>query len=170
MSCAPLPSTPPTQCQSIDLPATTLSGSEQMVHAPGNSFYVTDQRGILNVGWSVSAYLMPTPSNPNATCSNVATFCNASVGASAANPQGQIPASHLSVGNITFTPLSGNSNPNALPGPGGSFPGGAGAISLCSAPPGQSAGTFKLGATYSLAIPEGVYAGKYQATVEYLAF
>jgi hypothetical protein len=113
---------------------------------------------------------MPTPSNPNTTCANVAAFCNASVGTSAANPQGQIPASDFSVGNITCTPVSGNVNPNTLPGPGGSFPGGAGAVSLCSAPAGQSAGTFEVGATYSLAIPPGVYAGQYQATVEYLAF
>jgi hypothetical protein len=170
LSCALLYTTPPTQCQGIDLPAITLSGSAQTVVAPANSFYVTDQRGLLNVGWSVSAYLMPTASNPNTTCVNVTTFCNASVGSAAANPQGQIPASDFSVGSLTCAPVSGNSNPNAQSGPGGSFPGGSGAVSLCSASAGQSAGTFRVGATYSLAIPRGVYAGKYQATVEYLAF
>jgi hypothetical protein len=170
LSCVLLYTAPPTQCQSIDLPAVTLSGSAQTVQAPANSFYVTDQRGLLNVGWSVSAYLMPTATNPNTTCGNVATFCNASVGTAAANPQGQIAANDFSVGNLTCTPVSGNSNPNAQPGPGGSFPGGSGAVSLCSAPAGQSAGTFRVGAAYSLAVPQGVYAGKYQATVEYLAF
>jgi len=66
--------------------------------------------------------------------------------------------------------VGGNSNPNALPGPGAAFPSGGGAVSLCTASAGQSAGTFKLGATYSLGIPESVYAGQYLATVEYLAF
>jgi hypothetical protein len=170
LSCAPPPTPSPlTQCQSINLPATTLDGLSQMTQA-GNTFYVTDQRGLLNVGWSVTAKLIPTPSNPNPSCANVATFCDASAGASATHPQGQIPAPHLSVGNITCTPVSGNPNPNAQPGPGGTFPSGAGAVSLCTAPAGQSAGTFKLGATYSLELPEGIYAGKYQATVEYLAF
>ena len=170
LSCVPPPLAPATPCQSINLPAITLDGVEQTTQAPGNAFYVTDNRGMANEGWSVSAYLMPTPGNPNATCASVATFCNSSVGASAANPQGQIPASHLSVGNITCTAVSGNSNPGPQPGTGGDFPSGSGAVSLCSAPAGQSAGTFKLGATYSLGIPEGIYAGQYQATVEYVAF
>ncbi|HLM95415.1 MAG TPA: hypothetical protein VK283_03820, partial [Acidimicrobiales bacterium] len=170
LSCVPPPLAPATPCQSINLPAITLDGLGQTVQAPANSFYVTDNRGLANEGWSVSAYLMPTSGSSNATCAGVATFCNSSVGASAANPQGQIPASHFSVGNITCTAVSGNSNPAPQPGTGGPFPSGSGAVSLCSAPAGQSAGTFKLGATYSLGIPEGIYAGQYQATVEYVAF
>jgi hypothetical protein len=35
---------------------------------------------------------------------------------------------------------------------------------------GQGAGTFKVSLNYSLQIPESVYAGQYQATIEYLAF
>jgi len=170
LSCVPPPLAPATPCQSINLPAITLDGVEQTTQATGNAFYVTDNRGMANEGWSVSAYLMPTPGNPNVTCADVAAFCNSSVGTSAANPQGQIPASHFSVGNITCTAVSGNSNPAPQPGTGGAFPSGSGAVSLCSAPAGQSAGTFKLGATYSLGIPEGIYAGQYQATVEYVAF
>ena len=170
LSCAAPPLASATPCQSINLPSITLDGLGQATQAPANNFYVTDNRGIAGVGWSVSAYLMPTPANPNASCASVATFCNASVGASAANPQGQIPASHFSVGNITCTAVSGNSNPAPQPGTGGPFPSGSGAISLCSAPAGKSAGTFKLGASYTLGIPEGIYAGQYQATVEYVAF
>jgi len=170
LSCVAPPLAPATPCQSINLPAITLDGLGQTIQAPGNAFYVTDTRGLANEGWSVSAYLMPTPGNSNASCASVATFCNSSVGASAANPQGQIPASDFSVGGITCTAVSGNSNPAPQPGTGGPFPSGSGAVSLCSAPAGKSAGTFKLGATYTLGIPEGIYAGQYQATVEYVAF
>ena len=170
LSCAPPPGAPASTCQGIDLPPVTLDGTEQTVQAPAVSFYVSDNRGLSQYGWSISAYLVPTPANPNATCATVATFCNADVGASASNPQGQIPASNFSIGNVSCTAVSGNSNPNAQPGPGGPFPAGGGAVALCSAPPGQSAGTFKVGSAYSLTIPEGIYAGQYQATVEYLAF
>jgi hypothetical protein len=76
----------------------------------------------------------------------------------------------MGIENITCTPVGGNSNPNALPGPAAAFPSGTGALSICTASAGQSAGTFKVGVTYSLGIPESVYAGQYQATVEYLAF
>jgi hypothetical protein len=137
------------------------------VQAPPNLFYVIDQRGRLNAGWSVSAYLVPTPSNPNPTCANVPAFCDASAGSSAADLAGQIPPAALSVGNITCTPVGGNANPSTLPGPGGRF---LGAVTLCSAPAGQSAGTFQVGATYSLTLPASALAGQYQATVEYLAF
>jgi hypothetical protein len=133
--------------------------------------YVTDNRGQATVGWSVSAYVVPTPGNPNASCANVADFCNASVGTAAANIDGQIAASDLSIENVTCTAVSGNADPNPQPGPGGQFPvQSGGALSLCTAPAGQSAGTFELGATYSLAIPAGIYAGQYQGTVEVLAF
>jgi hypothetical protein len=168
LSCAPPPSSQ-TQCQSINLPANTLDGAPQTAQS-GDTFYVSDQRGMTNVGWSVSAYLMPTPGNPNPSCANVATFCNSSVGASATHAQGQIPAPDMGVDNITCTPMGGNSNPNAQPGPEAAFPSGSGAVSLCTAPAGQSAGTFRVGLTYSLGIPESVYAGQYQATVETLAF
>ena len=113
---------------------------------------------------------MPTAGNTNASCATVATFCNASVGASAANPQGQIPASRFSIGSITCAASGGNSSPEPLAGPGGSFPAGGGAVGLCSAPAGHSAGTFKIGTTYVLHVPEGIYSGQYKATVEYLAF
>ncbi len=170
LSCAPLPGQPASTCQNIDLPPATLDGAEQTVQAPGATLYVSDNRGLSQYGWSMSAYLVPTPGNVNAACNSVATFCNADVGAAASNPQGQIPASNFSVGNVTCTAVSGNSNPSPQPGPGGAFPAGGGAVALCSAPPGQSAGTFKVGSTYSLTIPEGIYAGHYMATVEYLAF
>ncbi len=123
LSCMAPPLAPATPCQSINLPAITLDGLGQTVQAPGSTFYVTDTRGLANEGWSVSAYLMPTPGNPNASCASVATFCNSSVGASADNPQGQIPASDFSVGSITCTAVSGNSNPAPQPGTGRALPG-----------------------------------------------
>jgi len=170
LGCTDPTGTTATPCQGIDLPPITLDGMSQTVQASGHDIYVTDTRGLSNLGWSVSAYLMPTASNANAACAGVATFCNVTVGPAATNPQGQIPASDLSIGSLTCTAVSGNSNPLPEAGPGGSFPAGSGAVSLCSAAAGHSAGTFKVGATYSLTVPEGVYAGQYQATVEYLAF
>ncbi|HEY1443479.1 MAG TPA: hypothetical protein VGF51_01170, partial [Acidimicrobiales bacterium] len=169
LGCSAPPATTATTCTGIDLPDLTLDGLEQTIQSAGNDLYVSDTRGLSNAGWSVSAYLMPTVGNANAACANVATFCNASVGASAANPQGQIPASHFSIGSIICTAAGGNSSPEPLAGPGGSFPA-ASAVGLCSAPAGHSSGTFKIGANYVLHVPEGIYSGQYKATVEYLAF
>ena len=169
LSCAPT-SAPAAPCQGIELPAVTLEGTTQTAQAPAGTLYVTDNRGLAAAGWSVSAYLVPTAGNANPACSAVATFCNATVGSSAADPDGQIPASDLSVGWISCSAAGGNSSPQPEAGVGGAFPAGPGAVSLCSAGAGHSSGTFKLGATYSLKVPGGVYAGKYDATVEYLAF
>ena len=170
LGCSAPPSTTATTCTGINLPDLTLDGLEQTIQSAGNDLYVSDTRGLSNAGWSVSAYLTPTVGNANAACVNVATFCNASVGASAANPQGQIPASHFSIGGIICTAAGGNSSPEPLAGPGGSFPTASGAVGLCSAPAGHSSGTFKIGANYVLHVPEGIYSGQYKATVEYLAF
>ncbi len=170
LGCSNPPATTTTTCTGIDLPGLSLDGLEQTIQSAGNDLYVSDTRGLSNAGWSVSAYLMPTAGNSNAACAAVATFCNASVGAAAANPQGQIPASHFSIGSITCVASGGNASPEPLAGPGGAFPAEGGAVGMCSAPAGHSAGTFKIGTTYVLHIPEGIYSGQYKATVEYLAF
>ena len=92
-----------------------------------------------------------------------------SVGASAANPQGQIPASRFSIGSITCAASGGNSSPSRLRAQAAPSLQAA-ELGLCSAPAGHSAGTFKIGTTYVLHVPEGIYTGQYKATVEYLAF
>jgi hypothetical protein len=170
ISCtAPPYSTTTVECPGINLPAVSLNGNWQSAQASGNTMYITDNRGDASAGWSVSAYLMPTPTNPNPWCAGVASFCDATAGSDSAYPDAKIPSSYLSIGNVSCTPAAGNPSPDPQSGTGGTFPDGSGAVSLCTAQAGQSSGTFKLGETYSLAIPPWVYAGQYQATVEYLA-
>jgi IPT/TIG domain len=170
ISCvAPPYATPTATCPGIDLPTTALNGAWQAAQAPANTMYITDNRGDASAGWSVSAYLMPTPSNPNPWCAGVAAFCNSTAGSDTNNPDAKIPSSYLTLGNVSCSAAAGNPGPNPQVGAGGNFPDGSGAVAVCTAQAGQSAGTFKLGATYSLAIPPWIYAGQYQATVEYLA-
>jgi large repetitive protein len=170
ISCtAPPYATTTAVCPGINLPAVSLNGNWQSAQASGNTMYITDNRGESSAGWSVSAYLMPTPTNPNPWCAGIASFCDATAGSDSAYPDAKIPSSYLSIGNVSCTPAAGNPSPDPQTGAGGTFPDGSGAVSLCTAQAGQSAGTFKLGETYSLAIPPWVYAGQYQATIEYLA-
>jgi hypothetical protein len=170
ISCvAPPYATPTASCPGIDLPTTALNGAWQAAQAPANTMYITDNRGDASAGWSVSAYLMPTPSNPNPWCAGVASFCNSTAGSDTNSPDAKIPSSYLTIGNVSCNAAAGNPSADPQVGAGGTFPDGSGAVSLCTAQAGKSAGTFKLGATYSLAIPPWIYAGQYQATVEYLA-
>jgi hypothetical protein len=168
MSCASPPyAQAQLACSGINLPAVSLDGMGQTTQAPADTTYITDDRGT-SAGWSVSAYLLPTPTNPNPGCAGYAGFCDSTVTSSNANAK--IPASDFSISNISCTTTAGNTNPEPTPGTGGPFPNGPGAVSLCSAASGASSGTFQLNATFSLGIPPSVYAGDYQATVEYLAF
>jgi len=170
LSCAAPPAPQAPTCATIDLPATTLDGNWQMVKSSANDLYVTDNRGVPDTGWSVSAYLVPTPTNPNPACAAVADFCNTKVGTAASGPNGQIPAWNLLVTGITCTAMNGNSNPNPQAGPGANFPSGSGAVDLCSAAAGQNMGSFVIGSQYYLGLPPYVYAGQYQGTVEVLAY
>ena len=86
---------------------------------------------------------------------------------------GQIAPKYLSVGSITCaadaTPTGPggdkpNLNPDATPTAGGNF---GAPVTLCSASASQSGGTFLYNATYTLVIPESVYAGTYYGTVQY---
>ena len=170
ISCAAPPAdTATTVCPGIDLPATSLNGSWQTAQAPANTMYITDNRGDASAGWSVSAYMVPTPTNPNPWCAGVAAFCDATAGSDSANADAKIPSSYLTIGNINCAAMSGNPSQDPQVGVTSTFPSADGAVGLCTAQAGQSAGTFKLGATFSLSIPPWVYAGQYQATVEYLA-
>jgi large repetitive protein len=178
ISCAP-PTTPPTTpptaptatCSPVEFPGVTIDGSDQVTTAPADSVYITDNRGDPTVGWSVTAYMVPTAGNANAFCAGLDDFCDESQGASVAGAEGQngqLPASDLSIGSLTCTPGSGNANPPPITGTHGAFPDGPGALTLCSALPTQGGGTFVLKSQFTLRIPASAYAGTYKGTVEYL--
>lgn len=154
------------------------------------TIYISDNRGGPTDQWTLTGTFIPTAvgsgngQNPNASCSGVDAFCNSTVGAAALNvatngaKDGQIPPNYLQVSAITCTAdasggLSGpdgtaynppNLNPDASPTTGGNF---GSAVTLCSAAAGQSGGTFLYNATYTLTIPESVYAGNYFGSVQY---
>lgn len=183
-------------CPEFQFPSITLDGLEQTVtgttgETSGNpsasnpgTIYISDNRGAPTDTWSLTGTFIPTAQgsgngqNPNASCAGVDAFCNSSVGAAALNTatngahDGQIAPNYLQVSNITCTAdtVGGydgappNLNPNATPTSGGNF---GSPVSLCSAAAGQSGGTFLYNATYTLTIPESVYAGNYYGTVQY---
>ena len=167
ISCAAPPAVS-SSCNSIDMPSVNLQGEWQNASAPANSLYVTDDRGDATVGWSLSAYVEPSTDNPNAWCDAYAGFCNATAGSDSASPNAKIPADYLSLTNVGCAPAAGNSNPSPLAGAGGNFPIGEGAVALCTAAAGSSAGSFKVDGTFSLQVPPWVYAGQYEATVVFL--
>ena len=169
LSCSPPPYTSPgSTCPGINLPSVTLDGAQQSTQAPGNTIYIMDNRGGSSAGWSVSAYLVPTPGDAPSGCAAYSGFCNWSVGDASSSPDAKIPASDFSVGSLSCTVAPGNSSSPPHVGSGGSFPDSGGAVSLCTADPGSSGGAFELGSTFSLVLPESLYAGTYHATVEYL--
>ena len=108
------------------------------------------------------------PDNPNSWCDGWSGFCNATAGSDSASPNAKIPADYLSLTNVGCAPAAGNTNPSPLAGSGGNFPVGQGAVALCTAAAGSSAGSFKVDATFSLQVPPWVYAGQYEATVVFL--
>jgi hypothetical protein len=167
LSCAPPPNVS-TACDGIELPSVSLQGQWQNATAPANTLYVTDDRNDASVGWSVSAYLVPSPTNTNSWCAGWSGFCNATAGSDSASSNAKIPADYFSVNNVGCAANDGNGSPDPDAGQGGNFPVGAGAVSLCTASAGASAGTFKVGATFSLQVPPWIYAGTYEATVEFL--
>jgi hypothetical protein len=190
---APTGSNPLQQCPEFQMPPITLDGLEQTVsgttgNTGGNpsgsnpgTIYISDNRGSPMDQWTLSASLIPTASNPNPTCAGVVAFCNGdpSINALHAATNGaldaQIAPNYLQVGNIactadatggTGTPPYNppNLNPDATPTTGGNF---GSTVALCSASQGQSGGTFLYNATYTLTIPESVYAGDYFGSIQY---
>jgi hypothetical protein len=186
------------QCPEFQFQPITLDGLEQQVTATtGNTtgnpsggapgtIYISDNRGDPNGQWSLTASFIATPvgagsgQNPNASCGGVIAFCNSSIGLSALNTatngahDGQIAPNYLVVSGISCIadPLGGpapynppNLNPDATPDAGGAF---GSTVSLCHALQHQSGGTFLFNATYTLTIPESVYAGNYIGSVQYL--
>ncbi len=163
----------------------TPSGS-----APG-TIYISDNRGSPTDTWTLTGTFVPTAigsgngQNPNASCAGVDAFCNSTIGAAALNTatngahDGQIAPNYLEVSSVscdadatggtggagggTYEPP--NLNPNATPLAAiASF---GSPVTLCTAAVGQSGGTFLYNATYSLTIPESVYAGNYVGSVQY---
>jgi hypothetical protein len=162
---------PALQCPIINLPSVTLNGTEQTATAAANTIYVSDNRGDPTVGWTLTTFMVPTSATiqPNATCNGLAdaaVFCNSSVGSNAANSNGQIAASNLSISAPNCAVFAGNLNPSPTAGAGGAY--GGSPIELCSAVAGQSGGTFTMDASFTLTIPASTYAGTYFGTVEYL--
>jgi hypothetical protein len=163
------PGYPALSCPLITLPAVQLDGTQHTSTSPANTIYVTDSRGDATVGWSLTSYMVTTPSNPNAGCATATDFCNSSVSvAQAANPNAHIPSSDLALSSITCTPAAGNANLPPTAGAGGNYGPPSPALALCSAAPGQSGGTFNANGTFTLTVPASVFSGLYMGTVEYL--
>jgi hypothetical protein len=156
--------TPDLACDDFAFGDVTLNGLQQTRTGAGSTLYVSDNRGNPAVGWSLTAYMVATPDNPNAACGPVVAFCNADVGTNALNPNGQIAKTNLSIDSIGCDPHLGNLNA-ATAGAGGDF---GSTQTLCTAPVGASGGTFDVTKEFTLTIPSSVYAGTYWATVQYL--
>jgi hypothetical protein len=150
---------PATTCTLVNLTPVTFDGRAQTATGTAR-IYVSDTRGNPAVGPSLSTYMVPTPSNPNASYAGRADFCNSAVGSNAPSPDGQIPASDLAVTCTSCAAPTGNSNtkPTLSDGSYGS------PFTLCAASAGQSRRTFTMSTTFSLSVPFSVYDG----TVEYL--
>jgi hypothetical protein len=163
------PGYPALSCPLITLPPVQLDGTQHTSTSPANPIYVSDSRGDATVGWSLTSYMVTTPSNPNTGCAAATDFCNSTVSvAQAANPNAHIPSSDLALSAITCTPSAGNSNPNPTAGAGGSYGPPSPALALCSAAAGSSGGTFSANGTFTLTVPASVFSGLYMGTVEYL--
>jgi hypothetical protein len=155
-------------CPLITLPAITLNGQTQTTTAPNNTIFVSDNRGDPTVGWTLTTFMVTTPSNPNPACAAATDFCNSNIGTAVSNPNGHIASSNLNISAVTCAVSAGNTNPAPTAGTGGSFGPPAPAVTLCTATAGQSGGTFTMNGTFKLSIPASTFAGLYQGTVEYL--
>ena len=162
--------TPVTTCTTLPLPPVTLNGQANTVTATSASnVWVADNRGT-SAAWALTAQLIPSSINTNATCATVATFCN-ETGQGTDAAHNQIPAANLSLAinqttGCVVDPLTGNTNPN--PTPGAATQNFGAAVTLCTATAGSNSGPFVFTGTYSLTVPSSVYAGTYAGTVEYL--
>ena len=158
---------PALTCPDFNFAAVTLNGLQQTRTGAGSTLYVSDNRGNPAAGWTLTAFMIPTATNPNASCAGIVAFCNASVGSHALDTSlnGQIAPSNLAISAIGCAPHAGNLNVAATAGAGGTF---ALTQTVCTAAAQHSGGTFDVTKTYTLTIPSSVYAGQYWGTVEYL--
>jgi len=152
------------QCPAITLtPAITLNGTQQTTGGPMSSIYVSDNRGDLTANWSLTSYMVSTPSVTGCTTAN---FCNSTTGANLALTNNHVPATGLSLTPSSCAAFGTNQNPNAAVQAGGAY--GGSPISVCTATHPNSTGTFKVDGNFSLNIPASTAAGLYKGTVEYL--
>jgi hypothetical protein len=171
LSCSAPGSTgyPALTCPVINLPAITLNGTTQTATSPANPIYVSDNRGDPTVGWTLSTYMVVTPSNTNGSCASAPNFCNSTVpAADTTNANAHIPASDLAISSVVCAPAAGNLNPTPTASTGGSFGSAAPGLTLCTAAAGSSGGTFTANGSFTLTIPPSVFSGLYEGTVEYL--
>jgi hypothetical protein len=164
-------SVPPTTEPTVSFPSITLNGTEQtvVVTLPLGQVNVTAYTVNTTPGWSVSATMVATGNNPNTGCQTSPDFCNSASGANASNPDNHILATDLSVSAIACPPQSGNTNPAAVAGPGGSFGPPASPLVLCTDTNTNDSGTFDVNATFTLVIPSSTLVGTFIGTVEFVA-
>ena len=187
----------PITLDGLEQQVTSSTGDQSTGTPPASSpgtIYISDNRGGTTDSWTLTGTFVATPTgsiasggNPNTSCAGVVAFCDSSISTAVThvtNPggvhDGWILPSYLQVSNIhcaadasggpaqinpPHTPYNPpNLNPDATPTSGGNF---GSAVTLCSASAGQSGGTFLYNATYTLTIPESVYAGDYVGSVQY---
>jgi len=151
-------------CPVVALPAITLNGAPQTVNAPMSTLYVSDNRGSTTADWSLTSYMVTTPSVTGCTTID---FCNSNTGADLSLPQNHIAAPNLSLTPSACAPSTGNLNPAATVGAGGAY--GGSPLAVCNATHPNAGGTFTADGSFSLKIPASTAAGLYKGTVEYLA-
>ncbi len=165
LSCVAPPAAASTSCPLITLPAITLNGTQQTSTAAANTIYVSDNRGDPTVGWTVTSYLVPTATNPNAGCDTLAQFCNSNASADAALATNNIVPSNFAISGVACAAMAGTVNPAPAAGAGGTY---ASTQTLCTANAGTGGGSFTVNGNFTLTIPSSTAAGLYQGTIEYL--
>ena len=116
ISCGPPPAAS-TSCNSIDLPSVSLRGQWQRTSAPANTLFVTDDRGDSAVGWSLSAYVVPTTDNPNSACDDWSGFCDTTAASIGNTTDFELPANYLSINDLSCAPRPGTEVPFHRRGP-----------------------------------------------------
>lgn len=155
------PGWPLLTCPVIQLPAVQLNGVENYPTHAMNRIWVSDNRGDVTQGWSLSSYMLPQSTGAGTYLG----FVNTAAGADKTLPANRIPAANLSIGTIACVPVSPAPAAVATTGAGGTY---ATNQALCSAAAGTSIGTFTVDGTFTLHVPSSVAKGTYSGTVEYL--
>lgn len=153
---------PDLNCDPIALPSVELDGTDQLITVPMNQLHVSDNRGDVTVGWSLTAKVIDQTVTGGGTFKGLV---NTDFGAVTSDPANQIEASYLSIGGISCAAVSPAPAAIATTGGGGTF---ATDQALCSAAAGSSIGTFTVDGNFTLEVPSSKAAGTYEGTVEYL--
>ncbi len=153
---------PDASCPAIAFQSVQLNGTNQSSTRAMNQIHVSDNRGNVAVGWSLTSYVINQPITGGGTFKGLV---NTNAGADTSLAANRIEASYLSIGGITCTAVSPAPAAALPPGGGGTY-----AITqpLCSAAAGSSIGHFTVDGTFTLVAPSSKAAGNYSGTVEYL--